>query len=708
MCKFLISCFLLLSLFVLKSTAQSSSVGAYEIKTDTAYRLQLPLTNVQKLEDQSGKLTISQVSSPAMDAGFVQLTNKNRIIKKNVNVYWLRYRLKNMMARPVRVMMYANNGVVEFYMQQPGGTWLKQTTGRDAEWDKRNGYKQILAVYYDLQPGQESIFYKRSYVDNFNLAKLAGKSTLGATVGYFEPFLKARFPEDNKYLTTTNEMWLFGFMVLAGIITLIFYALIKDKLYLYFGIAAICFGFISENVSYDLFFSNSPILYRYLGNNLLQAIFIFAVWRFFDLYFEFRKNFPRLGKLMLGLTLLLTVLEYFTDIIPGLVSDTFGVVAISYVLLAIVIILVCLINRKTRSAKKILTVLPFMLACFFAFFNGVSNGIFKVSLSQQLVGQVTVACICWLVVSFLWTLLDRLMNTIKQTEAERTKLVQEQNLQLELKVEERTAALKASIDDLRTTQRQLIQSEKMASLGELTAGIAHEIQNPLNFINNFSEVSVELIAEMNDELKTGNITEGMEIAADIETNLQKINSHGKRADAIVKGMLQHSRQSSDKKEPTDINALCDEYLRLSYHGLRAKDKAFNAVLQTDFETGLPLINVVPQDIGRVMLNLFTNAFYSVTEKKKQGTKFEPKLNVTTKLTNGFIEITVRDNGIGIPQKIIDKIYQPFFTTKPTGQGTGLGLSLSYDIITKMHNGELLVDTKEGEFAQFIVRIPMTA
>ena len=247
----------------------------------------------------------------------------------------------------------------------------------------------------------------------------------------------------------------------------------------------------------------------------------------------------------------------------------------------------------------------------------------------------------------------------------------------------------------------------MASLCELTAGIAHEIQNPLNFVNNFSEVSKELLDEMNIELDKGDINEAKAIAADVKQNLEKINHHGKRADAIVKGMLQHSQSSTGKKEPTDINALCDEYLRLSYHGLRAKDKSFNATLKTDFDNSIGKINIIPQDIGRVILNLLTNAFYAVDEKKKSGVEnYEPTVSISTKKIGNKVEIRVADNGNGIPQNIVDKIFQPFFTTKPTGQGTGLGLSLSYDIVTKGHNGELKIETKEGEFTQFIITLPV--
>ncbi len=283
-------------------------------------------------------------------------------------------------------------------------------------------------------------------------------------------------------------------------------------------------------------------------------------------------------------------------------------------------------------------------------------------------------------------------------------LLQKQKQEIDLQ----KSKLEISLNDLKSTQSQLIQSEKMASLGELTAGIAHEIQNPLNFVNNFSEVNKELLIELKDEIKKGNLDEVNAIADDVISNEEKINHHGKRADAIVKGMLQHSRSSSGVKEPTDINALADEYLRLAYHGLRAKDKSFNATMKTDFEETIGNINIIPQDIGRVILNLITNAFYVVDEKKKQiGDGYEPTVTVSTKKINGKVEVKVKDNGNGIPPKVLDKIFQPFFTTKPTGQGTGLGLSLSYDIV-KAHSGELKVETKEGEGSVFIIQLPVNS
>jgi two-component system, NtrC family, sensor kinase len=265
--------------------------------------------------------------------------------------------------------------------------------------------------------------------------------------------------------------------------------------------------------------------------------------------------------------------------------------------------------------------------------------------------------------------------------------------------------IEETLDELKTTQKQLIQSEKMASLGELTAGIAHEIQNPLNFVNNFSEVNAELIDELQQELATGNQQKAIDLANEIKENEQKISHHGKRADGIVKGMLLHSRTSSGQKELTDMNKLADEYLRLAYHGLRAKEKSFNAKFETDFDENIGKINVVPQDIGRVILNLVNNAFYAVNEKRNQYENgYEPNVKIVTRKLNGKIEVTVMDNGNGIPKEALDRIFQPFFTMKPAGKGTGLGLSLSYDII-KSHGGEFKVETKEGEYTTFTFDLP---
>ncbi|GAC1481231.1 MAG: hypothetical protein NVS1B13_03020 [Flavisolibacter sp.] len=267
--------------------------------------------------------------------------------------------------------------------------------------------------------------------------------------------------------------------------------------------------------------------------------------------------------------------------------------------------------------------------------------------------------------------------------------------------------LKTALANLRSTQSQLIQSEKMASLGELTAGIAHEIQNPLNFVNNFSDLNNELIDELVQEIQQVKLEGIITNAQNLKENNEKINHHGKRAEAIVKNMLQHSRKNSGQKESTELNSFVDEYLRLSYHGLRAKDKGFSASLETNYDPAIGKINIVPQDMGWVLLNLFNNAFYAVHQKQKRGTNgYTPTIEVTTTIKAGFVIITIKDNGTGIATGIKDKIMQPFFTTKPAGEGTGLGLSLSYDIITKGHGGEMKAESREGEYTCILVKLSL--
>jgi two-component system, NtrC family, sensor kinase len=301
-------------------------------------------------------------------------------------------------------------------------------------------------------------------------------------------------------------------------------------------------------------------------------------------------------------------------------------------------------------------------------------------------------------------------------EEEERAILEGKKQELECQVAERTVELtrqkeelEQTVIELKTTQKQLVHAEKMASLGELTAGIAHEIQNPLNFVNNFSEVSVELCQEITEELEKEvfDKTYIAEILSDLNQNQQKITHHGQRAASIVKGMLQHSRKSTGQKELTDINALTDEYLRLSYHGLRAKDKSFMADFKTNLDPNLPKIMIIPQDFGRVLLNCINNGFYAVQQKNMQNLDgYKPLVNITTFVKEDEIIIKIRDNGTGMPETVKAKIFQPFFTTKPTGQGTGLGLSLAYDIVTKGHGGTMEVESAEGEWTEFVIKLPI--
>ena len=306
-------------------------------------------------------------------------------------------------------------------------------------------------------------------------------------------------------------------------------------------------------------------------------------------------------------------------------------------------------------------------------------------------------------------------RVLREEEEKAKRLIEAQNVELERLVMERTAALthqaaelRTALTDLRAAQAQLVQSEKMASLGELTAGIAHEIQNPLNFVNNFADVSLEMLAELREEQARPQRAAGLEaeLLDDIAQNLHKIHHHGQRAASIVKGMLEHSRTSTGERLPTNVNHLAEEYLRLAYQGLRAKDKSFNATLVTDFELALPEVEAIAPDLGRVLLNLFSNAFYAVRQRQLKGEQgYIPTVSLSTRLVEGLVEIRVHDNGLGIPETVQQKIFQPFFTTKPSGEGTGLGLSLSYDIVTQGHGGTLTVNSKPGN-TEFLIGLPV--
>ena len=342
---------------------------------------------------------------------------------------------------------------------------------------------------------------------------------------------------------------------------------------------------------------------------------------------------------------------------------------------------------------------------------------------KELFETVTVFAALWLFGFGIYVMVQN-SREVKQRlkQEERLREAEARKAELEHLVAERTAelsqqkdALEQTLTELKAAQDQLVHAEKMASLGELTAGIAHEIQNPLNFVNNFAELSVELAHELLEELEKPDFDRGFveELVRDLTQNQEKINHHGKRAANIVSGMLQHARSSTGAKEPTDLNALADEYLRLSYHGLRAKDKSFNANMRTDFDPAVGTVAAVPQDLGRVLLNLINNAFYAVAQKKKNlaaassgAEAYEPTVAVSTQKRSNTVEIRIRDNGTGIPDSLRAKIFQPFFTTKPTGQGTGLGLSLAYDIVTKGHGGTMDVETQEGEGTVFIIQLPL--
>ncbi len=463
---------------------------------------------------------------------------------------------------------------------------------------------------------------------------------------------------------------------------------------------------------------------------VMKTLITAGVMKYLRNYLETSVRLPRWDNILkyawVG-ALILTGLATVFSI--NLLNDNF------YYLLLFVVAYIIYQSREFRSARLLMVAVSPMLIFV------VLNNIFKYitpnfyqsyraffSLSENF-------AILWIIGFGIYAQKQNKQEKLQKIKDDQEKrLLEAQKNELEFLVSERTAEimkqkeeLESTLVKLKATQDQLIQSEKLASLGELTAGIAHEIQNPLNFVNNFAELSVELVKELNDEIGKVPLDKDLieNLMHDLTQNQEKINHHGKRASSIVKGMLEHSRKSTGVKEPTDMNALADEYLRLSYHGLRAKEKDFNATMETHFETPLSKVEVIPQDMGRVLLNLINNAFFAVSQKAKalqatsaeqanhDGEPYEPTVTVSTRYWApplgqkgaGGVEIRVKDNGIGMPDSVKAKVFQPFFTTKPTGQGTGLGLSISYDIVTKGHGGTLEVDTKEGEYTEFIIKLP---
>jgi two-component system NtrC family sensor kinase len=529
---------------------------------------------------------------------------------------------------------------------------------------------------------------------------------------------KNLFAQDNNDIVSFRQIpielriqigFLFVYILLGILFLMLFIFYPRQQLNLHFSLYNISLALLILNEQYLKPFASASVaaaaeglISRMIGVNVLLFILYaldrvraFYWWLIgFILFIDFPLSavFGNRYLIISETVRLIFTVVCFLQIPVAFKNKTFGSWLIGVIASAVVLInvgSVLYIFSKARGASvAVQGIVPFIITICAVIYLALRYGRTNISLEQQLI-QV-----------------QKLSEENLKKEQEKQQLLAIQNEMLEKQVIERTAELRRSLDDLRSAQAQLIQSEKMVSLGELTAGIAHEIQNPLNFVNNFSDVNKELVEELKSELAVGNVQSAVAIAANIGDNEDKINHHGKRADSIVKGMLQHSRSSSGQKELTDINKLADEYSRLAYHGFRAKDKTFNAKFETDFDDNVGKVDIIPQDIGRVILNLINNAFYAVNERAKLGAvSYEPRVLVSTKRRENKIEIKIEDNGSGIPQKIVDKIFQPFFTTKPTGQGTGLGLSLAYDIV-KAHGGELKVQTNENEGSEFIILLPL--
>jgi two-component system NtrC family sensor kinase len=724
--------------------AQATWPPVYEIKSDTAAIQTLDNSFWQKLEDKDGKWTIDEVSKLPLSVKFHAPGLKAAGTDTSaVHAYWQRYRLKNTMDHDAKIALSSGTDYFDVYITGKDTIPVQFHSGLLQDWNKKDGLKHANtsgAIPVVLRPGEEVAVYdrrERKGATNFNITvrlwnteKLIQEQYINYVDGRTNYFAALHL----------QEAFVLGLLLLAIFLNLLFYRIVHEKVYLYFALFALFLGLNRLwNISHAYSLWQHPAWLRFVPLLGYAWAFIpFFLIQFFREFLKTKITYPRWDKVLFSLGILNIIVHILIFLSPAFLkkmgpylNHINSFLPFFLIPLCILVTLLLFARKKDASVRYVVAgAFPLLLLYLLtgpsvvfgitiAFIDGMMNN-FRL---------IEVICISWLVLSFSLLLLmrfDRLRKEnaqqaleneklAREKEMEKTELIEKQKAHLEIQVAERTADLERSIDELKSTQSQLIQSEKMASLGELTAGIAHEIQNPLNFVNNFSEVNTELIDELKGERqKVGgerNTDLENELLNDIEENERKINHHGKRADAIVKGMLQHSRQTSGIKEPTDINALCDEYLRLGYHGLRAKDKSFNATMKTDFDESIGNINVIPQDIGRVLLNLYNNAFYAVNERKKNATvNYEPTVTLSTRhirspLGGQGVEIKVIDNGGGIPQKIIDKIFQPFFTTKPTGQGTGLGLSLAYDIV-KAHGGELKVETVNGKGAVFVILIPI--
>lgn len=662
----------------------------------------------QYLEDKEGKLSIDDFLQAKVSTPFQTIGRKEVSFGVTYSYFWLRSDLKNRTVSDL-ILELASTALTDIQVY----TVINKQVVRQhhsGNWQPFNE-RVIKSVNYlfplSIPPGQTGTVYLR--VMHYRGTQFPLR--VGALNSFYI-----------KDARMNLAMGIYVGVMLAMILyNLFIYFILRDRAYLFYVVYTFLMAFFNAHLSGYVFryiYPSWSFVNPY--EDVFAALVAVSGILFTANFLDTKRNVPFFHKLFM------TLLATYVVIIGIVLSGQFliGTVVLEFVSL---ILVASFFVAAFRTVQKGYTPAKFFLIAWSLLLASVAVYILKdykvlpytaLTASSLQIGSAVEALLLSL------ALADKINVYKKQTMAaqaealasleEKRKLITEQKDMLEKRVEERTHELKranrelvTALRELKEAQAQLVQKEKMASLGELTAGIAHEIQNPLNFVNNFSEVSKELAEELKSEIGNGSNGRASELFTDLKTNLDKIVSHSQRADFIVKGMLQHSRISTGTREETPVNALVEEYLHLAYHGLRAKDKSFSAIIETHFDDAIGKVEMVPQDMGRVLLNLFNNAFYSVGEKKKrQQDHYQPVVSVHTKKKEASVVITIRDNGIGIPQKAAEKIYQPFFTTKPAGEGTGLGLSLSYDIVTKQHGGSLMMDTKEGEFAEFTVQLPL--
>ena len=721
---FKIAFFLLCGVGVLH--AQENLPEPYLIRTDTARELSISKDYIQVLMAKNCPKSMEQLRQEKAIQAFQPLTQElnEKLLKRQCT--WFRYRIQNATSDTVEYSRTNGSDRSDFYVFRGDKLLGHYVIGRLVPTAQKSGFKLANAFSLKLSPGEVLTIYQKSFYLFPREIPNPYKIGLLHTATLREEVLKQY--EDYVHKDYYFISFFAGMLGLAFLLNLLLFFQTRDKAFLWFALFLLFSIFASSSPFADGAFSFTiNAIGRFLDPISFATLPFFLL--FLSSYFQIQKTSPRWNKCLS----FFIPLSFCYSIGNGVFSNSAIVNTLGwfgYVVAAMILITTLICFRKPTEQRSIFikALLPFLitlvlLVCLISLVNfKLIPDFFSFPLYRYL-DYFFRTCIIWAALVFSAYLYNRYARQEKiilaeqlekerlilEQERARIVLIEQQKLDLEQQVLERTAELKQSLQNLQSTQAQLIQSEKLASLGELTAGIAHEIQNPLNFVNNFAEVSAEMLGEMKEEIKAGNTVEVIAIADDLEQNLSKINHHGQRASSIVKAMLEHSRASTGVKEPTDLNALADEYLRLAYHGLRAKDNNFNASLETHFDPDLPKVLVVPQDIGRVFLNLMNNALYTILEKAKQNSPaYQPTLTVSTKRLANTIEIRIQDNGNGIPETIREKIFQPFFTTKPTGQGTGLGLSLAYDIVVKGHGGSLNFTSSENEGTTFIINIPFTA
>lgn len=763
-----------LTLFATGIQAQQAA-PLLRILSDTTYAFRLPDSAYQIFPD-AADLSFSDLKRNEGRLLFVPKTSlkEKQLSTKN---WWVRYRMGNDADSSLQISLGAIGDYITWYISHADKPATVETyqSGSALPWGKKDGFKNADLVPITIPAHSEMVIYGKI---RFKKQRLPSDFVLAW-------FSTDKMIRDQFFDQQSNSMekeafskiFFAGFFLLAALFYLVLFAVIKEKEYGYLALF-LFFLFIQMNPYFSILLARDypGVAQRISEAGLLYTLFFFQFTRSF---FSTAIRFPKRDKL-----LRLTNIVYASTVFAAVIwNGIYWLEAVRSLLFCAGIViygltLFKLLGKKDNESRLFLKALLPFISCFTLFLlSGLLYIVFttlNISVLDSFfeflgnwANHLYHFSVSWAILFFAYVLFRRYDHQRKKVarqalekeilarekESERNALIAKQKIELEDQVAMRTAELNTSLEELKTTQHQLIHAEKMASLGELTSGIAHEIQNPLNFVNNFSEINAELAEELKIELIKGDYDAASQLAGEILDNEARILHHGKRADNIVKGMLQHSRKGIGKKENTDIVQLCSEYLRLSLHGMRSRFPDFHIQPETKFDPFTGKLDVVPQELGQAIFNILSNAFYACTEKsrttstelvevepaeaelveawpyrrgiltstgsdhspivpeltttvKNTGTPYVPEIELCTYRNNQFVEISIRDNGTGIPQHLKDKIYQPFFTTKPTGEGTGLGLSLAYDIITRGHNGELRVESAEGEFSEFIIRLPV--